>query len=78
MELCWGQYLDLEYQAGQPPSLKDYLNMVALKTGTPVGACCEVAGNPAGMINPSLLIFLDGARDPRTAESAAQNHREAV
>ena len=52
--------MDLEYQAGQPPSLKDYLNMVALKTGT------------------SLLIFLDGARDSRTAESAAQNHREAV
>ena len=47
MEPCWGQYLDLEYQAGQSPSLKDYPNMVALKTGTLVGACCEVAGNPA-------------------------------
>ncbi len=57
MELCWGQYLDLEYQAGQPPSLKDYLNIVPLKTGTLVGACCEVAGKPASMINPSLLVF---------------------
>ncbi len=57
MELCWGQYLDLEYQAGQPSFLKDYLTMVALKTGTLVGACCEVAGNPAGMIDPSLPVF---------------------
>ena len=23
-----------------------------------VGACCEVAGNPAGMINPSLPVFV--------------------
>ena len=43
--------------AGQPPCPKDYLNMVALKTGTMVGACCEVAGKPAGMINPSLPVF---------------------
>ncbi len=31
--------------------------MVALETGTLVGACCEVAGNPAGMINPPLPVF---------------------
>ena len=57
MELCWGQYLDLEYQAGQPPSLKDYPKMVACETGILVGACRKVAGKPAGMINPSLPVF---------------------
>ncbi len=42
---------------GLPPSLKNYLKMVALETGTLAGACCEVAGNPAGMINPLLPVF---------------------
>ncbi len=40
VELCWGQCLDLEQQNGEAPSLQDYLQMVALKTGTLVGACC--------------------------------------
>ena len=31
--------------------------MVALETGTLAGACCEVAGNPAGMINPPLPVL---------------------
>lgn len=43
--------------AGGPPNLRDYLEMVRLKTGALVGACCEVAGNPAGMIDPSLPVF---------------------
>ncbi len=37
--------------------MQDYLQMVRLKTGTLVGACCEVAGNPAGIINPPLPIL---------------------
>ena len=37
--------------------MPDYLQMVRLKTGTLVGACCEVAGNPAGIINPPLPIL---------------------
>ncbi len=40
--LCWGQCLDPDQQTGGPLSLQEYMQMVALKTGTLVGACCEV------------------------------------
>ena len=40
VELCWGQCLDLEQQNGGPPSLQDYLQVVPLKTGALLGACC--------------------------------------
>ncbi len=60
--------------------------MVRLKTGTLVGACCQVAGNLAGMMQPSLPVFgeqlgvllqcqddyLVGWVDPKVVGKAAQ------
>lgn len=48
MRLCNGQYWDLEFQRRPPPDLESYLKMVADKTGSLVGAACEIACVLAG------------------------------
>ena len=57
VRLCWGQCLDLQQQNGGPPNLLEYLQMVRLKTGALLGACCEVAGLLTGKMDPSLPKF---------------------
>jgi geranylgeranyl diphosphate synthase type I len=49
VQLCQGQYWDLEFQRRPPPDLVDYLEMVSEKIGTLVGAACEIAGVLAGI-----------------------------
>jgi geranylgeranyl diphosphate synthase type I len=47
VDLCRGQYLDLDYRT-ERPSLEQYLEMVRLKTGVLLGAACEVGAIVAG------------------------------
>lgn len=55
--LCQGQYWDLEFQKRPPPDLVDYLVMVSEKTGTLVGAACQIAGVLAGVDSELLAQF---------------------
>ncbi len=41
IDLCRGQYMDLEFQQ-RAPTLEEYLEMVRLKTGVLMGTACEV------------------------------------
>ena len=47
IELCRGQYMDIEFQ-GRMPTLDEYLEMVRLKTGVLMGTACEVGAVVAG------------------------------
>ena len=47
IELCQGQYRDIEFQQ-RTPSLDEYLEMVRLKTGVLMGTACEVGALVAG------------------------------
>ena len=47
IDLCHGQYLDLEFRKSLP-SLEEYRRMVRLKTGVLLGAACRVAAIIAG------------------------------
>ena len=44
LKLCEGQALDKDYEARSDVHINDYLEMVALKTGTLLSLCCQLGG----------------------------------
>lgn len=57
INLCRGQYWDIEYQTTAPPSVSGYIDMVRGKTGALIGAACRIAGILAGVDHHSLESF---------------------
>ncbi len=54
-EVCEGQQFDMEFEAGAPPSTKEYLQMIELKTGALLGAALQIGAMKSGNLNPSSI-----------------------
>ena len=54
LKLCEGQALDKDYEARSDVHINDYLEMVALKTGTLLSLCCQLGGLIGGASEKDL------------------------
>ena len=62
LAVCEGQALDKEFEKVSHVSLKDYLNMIDLKTGYMIGLSCHVGAIASGINNTIALILRDYGR----------------
>lgn len=59
MQLCYGQYLDLDFLSRKTVQLGDYLEMIEAKTGALFGAACQMGAMSASIdkeLAPGVII----------------------